>query len=261
MPEFLTDDGVRIHYVIRGDGPCTVVYLHSMGGDCVNWRDLWGAMDPHRYRHVALDFRGHGCSTREPCEVNNERLSRDVMNLADALGIERFSVVGHSMGGKVGMKSAALAPDRVFALALLASTGPGFVPFKREDVAGFMSTYHDMAVTQAFFRPWFKVWPSPAVDGFVRSFAALPDWALHAAAEMAIWTDLTPSVHGLALPMLSVAGADDPVYGSAYQCEAVLSVFPHARLVTVPDCGHGMMLERPVEIAAHLQAFFDTLPV
>lgn len=255
MFELIADDGVVLSYVTDGDGPVAVIYLHGMGGAAAHWKGLWDCMPSDRYRHLAFDLRGHGGSGRLPCEITNERLSRDVLAVADDLGLRRFSVVGHSMGGKVGMRLAAMAPDRVVSLALLGSPGPGIVPFRREDIAGFMATYHDVAVTTSFYRPWFKVWSTPTIDAWMRSFAALPDWALHAAAEMAVWTDITPEVRHLKLPILALAGDEDPVYGPAYQRDSVLSVFSHADLVTVPDCGHGLILERPVEIARILDDF------
>lgn len=256
MPELTTDDGVTVHYVVHGNGGRAVVYLHCMGGDTETWRGVWAHLDSDTYRHVAFDFRGHGKSVHEPCELTNERLSRDAPQMADALGIDRFAVVGHSLGGKVGMRLAAMAPERVAGLALLGSPGPGLVPFKREDVAEFMATYHDLAVTRAFFRPWFKVdLAHPAVDALMRSFAALPDWALHATAEISLWTDLTPVVSRIELPSLVVAGADDPQYGPAYQRDAVLPWLPRAKFAVVPECGHGLIVERPAEVAALLAPF------
>ncbi|MFZ1102036.1 MAG: alpha/beta hydrolase [Hyphomicrobiaceae bacterium] len=255
MPQIAGDDGVALNYAVRGSGGASVVYLHGMGGNVGTWQRLWDELAAESYQHVGLDFRGHGGSTRSPCELTNERSSRDVLNLADALGLEHFAVVGHSMGGKVAMRLAAMAPDRILGLALIGSPGPGLVPLRREDVAEFMATYQDVAVTEAFFRPWFKVWPNATVDDWIRSFSALPEWALHAAAEMSIWTNIAVDVRGVKVPALLIAGDDDPVYGSAYQRQEVLPFFPAGRLVSVPDCGHGLILERPREIALHVGAF------
>jgi pimeloyl-ACP methyl ester carboxylesterase len=72
---------------------------------------------------------------------------------------------------------------------------------------------------------------------------------------MSVWTDIAADVRGLTMPALAIAGDDDPVYGPAYQQEAVVPYFPGARLVSVPDCGHGLILEKPGEIARHLKAF------
>ena len=257
MPEIISDDGVSLNYVVRGPGSIGVIYLHSLGGNNATWEKFWDQLDVPCYCHVGLDFRGHGGSTREVCELTNERLSRDVLTLADALGLERFIVVGHSLGGKVGMKLAALAPERVRGLVLIGSPGPGLVPFRREDVAELMATYHDLDVTEAFFRPWFVVRPNLGIDAWMRSFAALPDWALRVYAEISIWTDITAEVRGITTPMLIIAGDDDPVYGPAYQREAVLFAFPHAQFVTIPRCGHGLILEQPTEIAGHCAKFFS----
>jgi pimeloyl-ACP methyl ester carboxylesterase len=76
---------------------------------------------------------------------------------------------------------------------------------------------------------------------------------------MSIWSDITPEVRELKLPVLCVVGEDDPVYGPAYQRESVLSVFSHARMEVVPNCGHGLTLERPQEVAAILADYLASI--
>jgi pimeloyl-ACP methyl ester carboxylesterase len=253
MPEFVADDGVRLHYVTRGRGPATVIYLHGMGGHGRLWGGLWQELGLRHYRHVALDCRGHGRSHREACTFTNRRLARDVLNLADALGIERFVVVGHSFGGKVALQLAALAPGRVHGLALLGAVGPGKVPLERKAVRAMLRQIHDLTFLCATLRNWYTVW-SPAVHRWLASMSETPAWTVHRVCEIALWTDLPSSCFHLSTASLLVCGRHDPVYGPAYQKRSVRPALPQARLVTV-DCGHGMMLERPAEIAAHLARF------
>ncbi len=90
-------------------------------------------------RFVAVDLRGRGGSEwTGPGTYGWESHARDVLEVVDALGVDRFSVVGASMGGSVGMKVAALAANRLVAVVMVDIAGrvdPGVVPVIAELLA------------------------------------------------------------------------------------------------------------------------------
>ena len=258
MPDFLSDDGIRLHYVVRGSGPTTILYLHWMGGDTSNWTGLWSAVDSSRFCHVALDFRGHGQSDTKPSTFSNQRLASDVLQLADTLGVQRFVVVGHSFGAKIAIELAAIAPMRVAGLVLIGALGPAAVPLDRDAVEAILNRVHDIAFVRDFFRSWIAVWPRAEIDSWLENFVKTPLWVHRAVCETALWTDITAETRNITTPALVIAGEHDPVYGPAYQRAAVLPAVPHARMIMV-DCGHGLILERPEEIAGHCELFLGSL--
>jgi len=257
MPEYYANDGVRLHFRVCGRGPSTLVCLHGMGGDTSGWESLWHQFDPNAFRLVALDFRGHGQSQSAPSEFTAQRLAQDVIQLADTLGVDRFVVVGYSYGGKVALRLAAMASTRIAGLVLLGTVGPGPVAFERSAIEPMLEKLGDASFVQELFSPWFRMGPSPE---WTARFAATPAWAHRAVCEGAFWTDLEGEVGQLALPALVVAGQHDPVYGAAYQRSAVLPSLPSACLVEI-DCGHGLMLERPVDVARAMHSFLSKLPM
>jgi pimeloyl-ACP methyl ester carboxylesterase len=258
MPEFTTDDRVRLHYVECGNGPLPIIYLHWAGGEVANWDGLWSEMDAVRFRHVALDFRGHGRSQQAPSAFTSERLARDALQLADELGIHCFVVIGHSFGGKIALKIAAMAPQRIRGLVLLGAVGPGKVSLERDVVEAILSRAGEIAFVRDCFRSWFSVWPRAEIDRSLEAFARTPVWALRASFETALWEDITSDATLLTPAALVLTGEHDPVYGPPYQRSAVLSALRHAELHTV-DCGHGMYLERPAEIAVLCEQFVESL--
>jgi pimeloyl-ACP methyl ester carboxylesterase len=258
MAEFVTDDDVRLHYVVQGDGPLPILYLHWMGGDTSNWAMLWACLGAKKFRHVAFDFRGHGRSEPKPSTFTSERLARDALQLADALGLNRFVVAGHGFGGKVAFKLVAMAPARVAGLVLMGAIGPGKIPIERDALEPILGRTGEIAFVREWFRPWFAVWPRAELDRALEIFARTPAWAHRARCEIALWTDISTETAGLTTPALVVVGERDPAYGSNYQRGAVLPALPHAQSVTV-DCGHGLILERPEEIAGYCTTFFASL--
>lgn len=121
-------DGVSIHYVEQGSGPA-VLLIHGFGGHTFSFRHTMPALAAAGFRAVALDLKGFGFSERvKGGDYSLSWQARMVLSFMDALGIERASLVGHSMGGEVAMRVAAGAPERVERLVLAASVSGDRVP-------------------------------------------------------------------------------------------------------------------------------------
>jgi pimeloyl-ACP methyl ester carboxylesterase len=255
MPELITDDGVRLHYAVRGRGSIFLVCLHWMGGECAGWNSFCDALDPARFTVVTTDCRGHGRSQSEACAFTNERLARDVIAVADACGAGRFAVAGHSFGGKIALRLAAMTPERLTGLVLIGALGPGLVPLERPTIEGIVRRAGEPGFIREVLRPFFCARDRAEIEEALAAFARTPEWALLAVCETAMWTDFSREISPLTIPALVIAGDQDPVYGPDYQERAVLPFVRHASFVTVTDCGHGLILEQPRIIADHARRF------
>ena len=118
---------VTLHVVEAGpvDGPALIL-LHGFPDSWSGWRRQIGPLAAAGYRVVVPDGRGYGTSDK-PEGIDAYRVPRlagDVVGLADALGIDRFRLVGHDWGGVVAWATAALHPGRVERLAVLNAPHP-----------------------------------------------------------------------------------------------------------------------------------------
>ncbi|HVG85068.1 MAG TPA: 3-oxoadipate enol-lactonase [Vicinamibacterales bacterium] len=118
MPVHMTDDGVRLDYLLTGpeDAPALVL-SNSLGTD----RSLWDAQMDRLglfYRVLRYDTRGHGASDAPAGDYSLERLGRDVVSLMDRAGLARAHVAGVSLGGITALWLGVHAPDRVDRLVL-----------------------------------------------------------------------------------------------------------------------------------------------
>ncbi|HEX8664175.1 MAG TPA: alpha/beta hydrolase [Beijerinckiaceae bacterium] len=126
---------VSLHAVEAGppDGPLAIL-LHGFPEFWYGWRRQIGPLAAASLRVVAPDQRGYNLSDK-PQGVESYaigRLAADVVGLADALGRERFFLVGHDWGGMVAWRVAARHPDRVERLAILNAPHPrAFGPYAR----------------------------------------------------------------------------------------------------------------------------------
>jgi 3-oxoadipate enol-lactonase / 4-carboxymuconolactone decarboxylase len=122
---FATIQNVRTFYRLEGTpGRPVLILSHSIGTDHAMWEPqiadlLW------YFQVLRYDTRGHGASDAPPGEYSIDMLGRDVLGLADRLGISQFAFCGLSLGGAIGQWVVANAPERVTHL-VLANTSPQF---------------------------------------------------------------------------------------------------------------------------------------
>jgi pyruvate dehydrogenase E2 component (dihydrolipoamide acetyltransferase) len=119
-------DGRRICYATMGEGEDVVVLVHGYGGDKNSWLFVQEPLSRGRAVH-AVDLPGHGASDKDVGDGSLDTLARTVVGFLAAVGVERAHLVGHSLGGAVVAAVAALAPERVSALTLVAPAGYGQV--------------------------------------------------------------------------------------------------------------------------------------
>lgn len=117
---FVERAGLRLHYVTLGEGP-PLVLLPKLGGWVADWRHVAPAL-AKSHQVIAFDPPGHGDSTVKgpPPQVQSlPESAAAIMAALDTLGIDRFDLVGNSLGGCISVVMAALWPKRVGKLVLL----------------------------------------------------------------------------------------------------------------------------------------------
>jgi len=115
-------NGVKAHYVDRGEGP-VIVLLHGIGMSVHSWRFNIGPLS-RSFRVIAVDLPGFGGSGKpERFLYDLTGFARWVCALLDALGVSRAAFVGNSMGGGVAYTIATSEPERVASLVFVDSVG------------------------------------------------------------------------------------------------------------------------------------------
>lgn len=127
MPRVELDD-TFLHYDEAGEGDQAIVFLHGWISSRRNWVETIPRLPLDRLRAYAFDFRGAGESGRPDAGLDPERFADDIAAAMRALGVARFHVVGHSLGGLVGELLALNHPDRVDRLVLVAPAASGGLP-------------------------------------------------------------------------------------------------------------------------------------
>jgi pimeloyl-ACP methyl ester carboxylesterase len=112
-------NGVELAYEEAGDGERAFVLVHGFTGCRADFETQLPAL-AKRGRTIALDQRGQGESDRaDRATYHFAQLADDLLGFADALGLDRFDLLGHSMGGMVAQRFTLANPDRVASLVLM----------------------------------------------------------------------------------------------------------------------------------------------
>jgi len=171
-------------YTAIADGPADgelVLLLHGFPETSFEWRHQVATLGAAGYHAVAPDQRGYARGARPTAvaEYGREHLVADAVGFADALGAERFHLVGHDWGGFVAWYTAAAHPDRLRTLTVVSSPHP--VPFK----AAMRDERTDQARRSSYME-WFRTPEAEATfladDGAMLG-AAYADHPPDAAAE------------------------------------------------------------------------------
>lgn len=108
-------------YLEAGDGP-PLVFLHALGRRASDWNHIIGELKED-WRCLALDQRGHGDSVHTE-QYRFGLMENDFREFVDALNLDRFALIAHSMGGVVGLLFAVKTPSRLTSFVLEDTTAP-----------------------------------------------------------------------------------------------------------------------------------------
>jgi pimeloyl-ACP methyl ester carboxylesterase len=137
---FTTADGNRMPYDVTGEGDVTVLLVHCWMCD----RRFWDAQIPvlaERYRTLAVDLPGHGAATDERADWSVAAYGADVAAFIEDLDLSKVVLVGHSMGGPVALRAAALAGGRVLGIVAVDTLHDAEFVFPEEQMNVFIAAF------------------------------------------------------------------------------------------------------------------------
>jgi pimeloyl-ACP methyl ester carboxylesterase len=271
----VTLHGHAVAYRTAGEGP-VLLLVHGMAGSAETWRHVWPALT-RRFTVVAPDLLGHGATAKPPGDHSVGAHANVLRDLMAALGHERATVVGHSLGGGIAMQFAYQFPERCERLVLVSSGGLG------REVSGLLRGLSVPGVEHLFplvcspplrdaarrLADWIGdrlVRPSAVAEEIFRSWSALADddtrraffrtlrSVIDAGGQSVCASDRL-YLAGL-VPALIVWGAADtliPVHHGAAAHDAIAG----SRFVVFDGVGHYPHCEAPARFVDTLIDFVD----
>ena len=245
-------------YVTVGSGDHHVLAIHGWFGSARGWGSFPEFIDGSAYTYVFMNLRGYGDRRDTAGEFTVDEVAADALAVADDLGWDRFSMVGHSMGAKFAHRVLLAAPDRVRKLVGLNAVPAGEVPMTSEGWAlfsgapkdpGNRAAIIDFSTGNKLTKPFINRVVQHSLDNStVEAFAGyLQAWAKSDFSAQAQKDTVTP--------VKLIVGVNDPALSANLMEQTWCVFFPNAELTILPDAGHYPMFESPVALATSIEEF------
>lgn len=242
-----------------GHGPIHVIALHGWFGSSSAWRPFAEVVDRQRFSYAFMDYRGYGEKRHVAGDYTMQEIAADTLALANELGWERFSLLGHSMGGKAIQHVLADAPQRIERLVAVTPVPASGVPFdtaswdlfasaaiRREARAAIIDASTGARLSKAWIE---KMVEHSLAHSTPKAFASyLPAWAQG---------DFSAEVAGNPVPIQVIIGQHDAGLNEEVMRATYLRDYPNAQLEVLANAGHYPMDETPVALATAVERFLS----
>ncbi len=239
-----------LHVDDGGSGDFPVVFVHAFGGNTTHWAAQLEHLRKRR-RAVALDLRGHGLS-QPPADgdYGMESMAGDIDAVVNKIGLPKFILAGHSMGGSVAIAYAGLHPERVAGLLLVDTGDARQIPegqkqqyikaLESDAYADVMENYFDQMLTGSVPRVRAKV---------MQEIRSMPKEMALSLIKEQFRFDPLPALTRYHGPKLAVV---TPANDMPYSLHNLVPDLPH---VVVTGTSHWLHLDRPEEFNRILDEF------
>ncbi|ENU57612.1 alpha/beta fold hydrolase [Acinetobacter guillouiae] len=243
----------------NGTQKTTLVLIHGLFGSLSNLgiiaREFQG-----KFNLLQIDVRNHGHSAHSD-EMNYQLMAQDVLQTLDHLNIEKFIAIGHSMGGKIAMKLADLAQDRMQKMIVLDMT-----PF------AYQENHHDQIFKALFavenaqiesrkeateiMRQYLK--EEMVIQFLLKSFSK-GKWLFNVQALFNHYADILSWENQQVnpIPALFIKGGNSPYISKAEHFSAIETQFSHSQVKVIEQVGHWLHAEKPAVVNQMISGFIE----
>lgn len=263
----LTVDGVDTYFHDAGEGP-PLLLLHGSGPGVSawsNWRPIYPALS-ERFRVIAPDQVGFNRTQPDGAVSYGRKLWTDhALALMDALEIDRYSVVGNSMGGAIALSLAVARPAAIDRIVVMGTMGiGGEIPPGLAEVWGYepspeamrrlieLFAYDQAIVTDELVQMRYEASADPTVrDAFSAMF---PEPRQNGVDDLALSDE---ELRSIAHPVLLAHGYHDRIVPLASTSLPLMDVLSDAQLHAFGNSGHWVMIEQARAFTATVLAFLQ----
>jgi pimeloyl-ACP methyl ester carboxylesterase len=234
-----------------------VIALHGWFGSARGWGSLPDYLDGSAYTYAFMDLRGYGDRKDVTGGFTMEEAAADAIALADELGWDSFSLVGHSMSGQAVQHVLLQAPGRVRRLVALNPVPATGVPFDPDGWALFSGAAGSRENRAAIVN---LTTGGRLASGFIdhvvtHSLEHSTTEAFGAYLESWAKTDFSGRVTGHPAAVKVIVGEHDPALSAQVMEQTWLAFYPNAELEVLSNAGHYPMFETPVALATSIEEF------
>lgn len=253
-PQYLETDGQKWEYVAFGDGSQTILFLHGMTGAYDIWWQQMTALSK-RYRVISVTY---------PPVDTLEGMSKGVLAVLDAEGVDKTSMVGSSLGGYLVQYMMTTHPDRIDRVVLGNTFPPNnLLAQKNEGLIKILPFLPNWLVMRVFRKSFVEnIYPAAGHSELVLAYmleqiaGRMSKAQITARAKAVIKPFEPPDAAALNIPIMIIEADNDPLVEKALR-EQLKATYPSAQVKTLHGVGHFPYLNEPDNYTALLEKFLQ----
>ncbi|CAB1221459.1 alpha/beta fold hydrolase [Acinetobacter bouvetii] len=247
----------QIHLNEAATNKTPLVFIHGLFGSLSNLGMLARAFyESHSV--IQIDVRNHGHSAHST-EMNYAVMAQDILDTLDALNIQQFSVIGHSMGGKIAMQLANRAGERLQQLVIL-----DMAPF------AYQESHHDQIFKALFAVQNAHIETRQQAMQIMREYLAEEmviqflmksfnqgQWLFNVDALFNHYSDILTwdAIQPWQKPALFIRGGQSAYISKEQHFTAIEQQFPHAQIRVIEQAGHWLHAERTQQVLDEIKLY------
>lgn len=254
-------DDLNLFYIDIGSG-YPLVLIHGMGSDHTIWEGLIPLLQ-NDYRVIAMDLRGHGCSSKNSGPYSMKLFSEDIYLLLEKLNVRQAHFIGHSMGGTVLQELAIDNPGIILSLIFISSFS--YINHQLEENLIKLREILNKKGYNAFFDACLEIAHNPQY--VIKNKGLLEDFrdkmainnsisSLTSAINACLKVDYIDSLNKVKVPSLVIAGEEDR-FVSVNQAIKISARIPNSEINIIPSASHNMLVEQPLETYKLVKNYLD----
>lgn len=240
---------MQLNFRRQGQGQAVIV-IHGLFGSLDNLNGLTKALAT-QYDVIAVDVRNHGLSQRSE-QMNYQVMAEDIVQLIDQLALTQPILIGHSMGGKIAMMAAGLAPAQIAGLVIADMAPVAYTQARHDEVFSGLTAVTragcaDRKAADAVLAQYIQL--AEVRQFLLKSF--VPGDGTAWRFNVPVLLENYPGIMGwpgleqaYSRPVLFIKGAESDYLLPEHHSE-VMRQFPHARAKVIPGTGHWLHAEKP----------------
>ncbi len=251
---------MKLHFKKFGSGPPLII-LHGVFGSSDNWKTLANHL-MSTFEVYLVDQRNHGLSPHSD-DFNYQVMTDDLKELLDDEQIEKYSLLGHSMGGKTAMNFAIQYPEKIIKLIIVDIAPKRYPPRHQNILKGVHSlTLHEINTRKEADDLLSVTINNAGIRQFIlKNLSRNPEglfyWKIN-------WKAIEDNIQAIGAPLLSHAVFSGKVmFIRGAQSDYILNEdepllkkhFPNAVLITIKKAGHWVHAEQPAQLLALIKQF------
>ncbi|NPD44570.1 alpha/beta fold hydrolase [Lentimicrobium sp. S6] len=270
------DNEIEVAYTDEGSGTETIIFIHGLGSYIPAYDKLIPELSK-KYRCIAIDLPGYGKSSKAPHSGMMSFYADIIHEITGKLGIDKFSLAGHSMGGQISVVYGLSWPEQLNNLILFAPAGfERFTPGQKEWFEDIMTpilvhntTYEGIETNLAFN---FYNMPKDA-EFMMTDRMAMREasdfggycYAVSKSVAGMINEPIIDKLDQLEIPTLIFFGENDNLIPNRYLnpgTTSKIAEYGHehisdSKLIMIPKCGHFLMFEKPEIVIEEMKLFIN----